>query len=245
MTAGFWTVSRRDYNARMNDRPRGIVFDLWNTLVASTAPRNPMVELGERLESFGIVPWLPAVEQEWMLRPIAGIEQALDAVARRHGVTIPGDMALDAAARWREGAASVALFPDVLPALDRLRRHFRLGLLSNTQSFDIEFLDTTGLRGRFDAVHLSCDTGLMKPDRRAFETIARELGIEPPGLVMVGDNWKDDVAGARAAGLSAILIRRNGFALSHEEATEGRNPLHTLDALESSLAGNPSSRPGE
>jgi putative hydrolase of the HAD superfamily len=110
------------------------------------------------------------------------------------------------------------LFPDVLPALDALgQRGYRLGLLSNTQSFGLSLLERTGLRRRLDIVRLSCFTGFLKPDPRAFADVVAALGLRPPEAVMVGDSLEDDIAGARRSGLGVVLLRRQVRGLSHRE----------------------------
>jgi len=215
---------------------QALVFDLWNTLAASGAPINPVIALGRQLKDAGCTDWLRAIERGMMRRPMHDIDAALPSIEAAAGVTLSTEDRAAAAALWRDAATEVELFPDVLPNLDRLRGRFRLALLSNTQSFDMGFLQTSGLASRFETVQLSCDTGILKPDRRAFAAVGAALAAAPCEMLMIGDNWKDDVLGAREAGLQALLIRRNGSALSHREADRGERSITSLDTLASLLA---------
>jgi putative hydrolase of the HAD superfamily len=101
------------------------------------------------------------------------------------------------------------LYADVLPALDRLRRRgLRTGLVSNTGR-DLEgFVAHHGLR--VDAALSSAAHGKTKPDPSIFRAVLDLLGVEPAEAVMVGDSIEDDVEGARAVGMRAFLLDREG-----------------------------------
>ena len=55
-----------------------------------------------------------------------------------------------------------------------------------------------------DAVIVSERAGVSKPDPRIFAIALEELDVRPEEAVMVGDSWKADIAGARAAGLRPV-----------------------------------------
>lgn len=103
--------------------------------------------------------------------------------------------------------ASVDLFDDALPVLADLARRYRVGLLSNGNSYP----DRTGLDGVFEATVFSQDVGVAKPDPAIFRAAERALPAE--AYVMVGDSLTDDVAGAQAAGWAAVWLNRDGAAL--------------------------------
>lgn len=98
----------------------------------------------------------------------------------------------------------IRLYPDVQPNLARLKGSYRLGLLSNGNSYP----DRCGLPNMFDAVVLGPDIGVDKPDARAFSTIADRLGVDMSSMMHVGDG-ADDVDGANAVGAVSVLIVRD------------------------------------
>ncbi len=102
------------------------------------------------------------------------------------------------------------LFPDSGDVLRRLRlRGVGIGILTNgTQEQQWEKLERTGLVDLVDAVCVSEEIGVQKPDRRAFDIFAERLGAAPDACHFIGDNPDHDVAGARDAGMSASLIER-------------------------------------
>jgi putative hydrolase of the HAD superfamily len=101
------------------------------------------------------------------------------------------------------------LYEDALPALDEMRRHgLRVGLVSNGQRDLAEFAEHHGLD--VDVTVGSTAHGRIKPHPSIFETALAALDVEPDEAVMVGDSYTDDVEGARALGIRAILVDRDG-----------------------------------
>ncbi|MFQ5693687.1 MAG: HAD family hydrolase [Nitrospinota bacterium] len=211
------------------DRNRGVVFDLWNTLAYNTASPNPVVWMARRLGIDGRPDWTGLLERAYMTAPVSGIEEALE----RLGKTVPLPP-LDPAPfveAFARADRSVRLFDDVLPTLRDLRPRFRLALLTNTQSFGLEFIETTGLADLFDVTCYSYERGWVKPDPRIFRWTAERLGLPARRLTMVGDNLAQDVLAAEAAGWRGILIKRSGGELSHTEAGTHQRTVRGLEEI--------------
>lgn len=100
----------------------------------------------------------------------------------------------------------VELYPDALPALERLAARLPLASLTNGNA-DLERI---GLHGHFAARMCARDAGVAKPDPRIFHAAAERLGVAPDEILHVGDDPVMDVAGARDAGLHAAWINRTG-----------------------------------
>ena len=106
---------------------------------------------------------------------------------------------------------AAVLYPDVLPALDRLRdRGVLTAVLSDA---DREYLDAniTGCGMRFDAVVCSEDLACYKPHRSCFEEVCSRLGVAPEDATYVGDTPLNDVEGGRRAGMRAVWLNRRGL----------------------------------
>ena len=69
-----------------------------------------------------------------------------------------------------------------------------------------------------DAVVISAELGVAKPDPAIFRAALDRLGARAADAMHVGDSVEDDVAGARAAGLEAVLVARNGGAGARRRA---------------------------
>lgn len=105
-------------------------------------------------------------------------------------------------------------YPDVIDQLRALRRDgIAVGVLTNgNHEQQIDKLAVVGIDQLVNVVCTSERIGYQKPDPRAFETLAHDLGVRPSDVVFVGDNPEHDVAGARAAGMRAGLVDRSGTA---------------------------------
>ncbi|MFC5739943.1 HAD family hydrolase [Dyella tabacisoli] len=101
---------------------------------------------------------------------------------------------------------SVELYPDSLPALERITTHWPVASLTNGNA-DLEQI---GIRVHFAHHICARDTGSLKPDRRIFHLAAEQLGIAPGNILHVGDDPELDVVGARNAGLRTAWINRTG-----------------------------------
>lgn len=94
--------------------------------------------------------------------------------------------------------------------LGRLRRDHRLGVVSNATSPVRPLLERLGLAGYFETITDSVTVGVEKPDPRIFLAACGAMGVEPEACVYVGDIYHVDVLGARAAGMTGVLLDPTG-----------------------------------
>jgi putative hydrolase of the HAD superfamily len=200
-----------------SDTVRGVIFDLWNTLAFTDHEPHPLNAIASAFGLAGEAGWGKVLERAMMTRRLSGIGEGLDAITAATGRRIAsGWSRRELIMLWGEANNANRLYRDVLPALGALRRPaaggpgYRMGILSNTQSFDLDFLGRSGLERAVDEICLSCDCGLLKPDPAIFRLASRRLGLPPDRILMVGDSRADDVEAARRAGLRAILLDRTG-----------------------------------
>lgn len=101
----------------------------------------------------------------------------------------------------------ITLYPDVIPTFDILAPHFKLGLLSNGNTYP----ERCGLDGRFAFVVFSQDVQFVKPDPRIFHITAQRAGCELTQMLHVGDSLKNDVLGAKNVGAPSVWLNRDGL----------------------------------
>jgi putative hydrolase of the HAD superfamily len=101
------------------------------------------------------------------------------------------------------------IFPDVLPALDRLTtRGLRLGIISNWDRRLRPLLRHLKLHDYFHTIVVSCDLHVQKPSARIFQHAARKLRAPAEAILHVGDSIALDVQGAQGAGLGGVWLNR-------------------------------------
>ena len=126
------------------------------------------------------------------------------------------------------------LYPETLPVLQVLQQEgIRLGVISNFDSRLPRVLQALQLDGYFSSLTLSTQVGYAKPDPRIFQAALAAQGIPPAAAWHIGDSRREDYQGAKAAGLRALWLDREGQDPSCQERIENLGgSLSLLNALE-------------
>jgi putative hydrolase of the HAD superfamily len=144
----------------------------------------------------------------------AGLEDLRDrcAEAMRAALALP-DLDHATARRIMLAALEFTAFPDAAPALRRLREAgHRLIVVSNWDCSLPDWLRPPGLLDLVDGVVSSAVVGVAKPDPAPFLRGLELAGARPEDALHVGDSVENDLAGARNAGVRAVLVDRHGVA---------------------------------
>jgi 2-haloalkanoic acid dehalogenase type II len=120
----------------------------------------------------------------------------------------------------------MSAYPDAVPALTALRGHgLRLVAVSNWDCSLGTVLERCGLAELLDGAISSAEAGAPKPDPATFAAALELVGCEPAEALHVGDTREEDVVGARAAGIRALLLDRD----------YGDGDISSLDQIEEHL----------
>jgi HAD superfamily hydrolase (TIGR01549 family) len=145
------------------------------------------------------------------------------------GMGGPPQIASECAREIEQGwevSENFELFEDALPVLDELRAaQLRIGLVSNGIRDLAQFVAHHRLD--VDAIVDSRTHGRVKPHPTIFQAALERLGVDAAEAAMVGDSLEEDIEGARALGMRAILIDRDE---RHAEVEERLTDLYGLPA---------------
>lgn len=219
---------------------RAVIFDLYHTLLYE-------VDTGFHERAADIAGALGVPRQRWAeawrstLAPadrgdfpslIARVRESL----ARAGVGDPDPAMLDELAGLRLGTAYPVVYPDTRPALAELRRRgYRTGLISNIAPYRGHYLTELELDRTFDALVLSYQVRMLKPDPAIYQLAAARLGVPAQECVFV-DDLPAYVAGAQAVGMAGVLVHRVGSAAPAEQRTRSaREPDLEIERLDSLL----------
>jgi putative hydrolase of the HAD superfamily len=124
-------------------------------------------------------------------------------------------------------------YADAVPALRSLGRRFKLAVITNGDGVQQRAkLDATSLSPFFADILVSGEVKVRKPDPAIFRLSERTLGLPPESLAYVGDRLDVDVAGAKAAGWTALWLDRKGMpGRSSEAGTLVAGSLLDLETL--------------
>jgi HAD superfamily hydrolase (TIGR01549 family) len=129
-----------------------------------------------------------------------------------------------------------SLYDDVEPVFRALTdRGLRIGLISNTHRSLAAFQAHFELEPFVTGAISSSEHGFLKPHASIFRAALDLLGVGAAESIMVGDNPAQDVAGALAVGMRAVLLQRSAVRPPWADATALNVPviatLHELLAL--------------
>ena len=205
-------------------RYRDIFLDFDDTLYDTHG--NADISLGELYDEFGldryfsrsedfIVPYWQVNVELWaqyaageISRDVLILERFRRPLSLGHGLEQVGaDFCLRVSDRFLElCAVKPGLVPGAREVMDYLRgRGYGLHMCSNGfHEVQYRKLQACGLKPYFDTIVLSEDAGVNKPMPGYFDYAFRVTGADPATTLMIGDNFRADILGAKAAGLDVM-----------------------------------------
>ncbi len=203
---------------------RAVICDFYGTL-AETKQSMPLeavvAEFGYEVPPDVLAHWwndgLDGAEHDEHSRSrdhyVAWQQSRVRAMLREAGVPATVHDALVARAREVSGTHLLEAYDEVAMVLAELRgRGVSLAVCSNWDWDLVEALDAAGITDAFDVLASSAWIGARKPHPRVYRHVIDELGVAPEDALFVGDTWRCDVDGPRAAGLRPVYVRRPHLA---------------------------------
>jgi HAD superfamily hydrolase (TIGR01509 family) len=190
---------------------RGVLLDLYDTLVWTEWPL-----LRERLaRALGVSPrdLMRGFVETREARGVGAFgspEGDLTAVLRAAGGSMSAEQVLELTALENHALAEsgIHLYEDSLPVLRELRRRgIPTAIVSNCDHWTRPVVDELGLEDEVDAVVLSFEAKVLKPDPRIYEIALERIGAEATGSTLV-DDQPEYLDGAAALGMTPVRIVR-------------------------------------
>ena len=134
------------------------------------------------------------------------------------GVELGFEPTKDEVARFSRSVEEWPAFPDSAAALQRLKRRYRLGVLTNCDD-DLFAASNRRLGVEFDWVITAEQVGSYKPDERNFRVALDRVGLPPDRIVHVAQSLFHDHVPAKRLGLTTVWIHRR-----HDRPGSGATP---------------------
>lgn len=126
----------------------------------------------------------------------------------------------------------VRLFDDVVETLNSLRQaKVKLGLVTNASPSVREVLRSRNINALMDAIVVSSDVRIRKPDVEVYQICLRRLGVAQSAALFVGDGADQELEGAKHAGLQTVMILRQSFRPEPVEASGADYIDYKIQAL--------------
>jgi putative hydrolase of the HAD superfamily len=200
---------------RILPRPKAVLFDLFHTLACVPPPALAGETSIPQILGVPAAEWQRRYyEDDVFGRCLGHIVDAVDAMRIvTHSIdrTVTEERILAAveSRRRRFESGLVRVEDSMLAALDRLRAAgIRTALVSDAGADDVESWEHSPLRDRLDAVVFSYQIGVRKPDARMYQRALQAIGVAPADVIFVGDGGSDEHRGARALGMTTVLVTR-------------------------------------
>jgi HAD superfamily hydrolase (TIGR01549 family) len=207
---------------------KAVIFDLWSTLAYSDSDVSVIKRMFDRIGVKDDVENHHKMDESFMKKS----ESVMDAM--RHFCRAFGkddSCAGELASYWKD--VRPKLFDDVTGTLEALRRDYKIGLITNTQSFSMDFFRKTKFFRMFDYACLSYEVGMVKPEPGIFQLTLKRLGVKPEEAVMVGDSLNSDILPAEALGIRGVLIKRlHKEGLGWKERQKWKRTINSLTELD-------------
>ena len=137
------------------------------------------------------------------------------------------------------GRARLVPAQSVVYALKSLHtKQLRFGILSDASGEIVAAWPSSPLAALVDAAVFSCTAGAVKPDQQPYGRVYAELDARSVQVLYVGDGGGDELRGALAAGMAAVVVRRRGptNALAFGDTDWSGPVLDTAERLPAYLA---------
>lgn len=195
-----------------------VIFDLFGTLLQNYLSEDyPRIQeriartLGLEAEDFRRV-WRQTNRERDAGR-FGSTEGDLENACRLLGVRPTPEQTTEAARlRTNVYGSNLRLRADAADTLRRIRDiGLRIGLISDCGWEIVAVWHTLPVAQLIDQTVFSCREGITKPDSTIYLTACRRLGVAPERCLYVGDGGSSELTGARAVGMTPVLIRTDAW----------------------------------
>lgn len=218
---------------------RAVIFDMFETLI--THYRSPLYMGRQIAAEAGIAE--PVFREVWDTTDDARtlgqmtLEEVIEEVLRRNGRY--SEMLWSEIVRKRKASKEECfrhLHPEILPMLEGLReKDMKIGLITNCYFEERDVIRASVLMPYFDAVCMSCELGMMKPDPAIFRHCMTALDVAGEQCLYVGDGGSRELETARSLGMETMqavwYFDANPHAKRKTEFAGAASPMALLDRI--------------
>ena len=188
---------------------KALIFDCWGTIFTNTQSPHPFAEFAKKLGyEISDRSFLKAFERH-MMTDEKSVPEHIVSLLSELKINPTTDLVNELVNIILGSLSTQTAYDDTAKTLDKLKKSYRLILLSNTFQEGFTNLQTHyPIDDWFELVCLSYKENTIKPDPALYNKILRESGLDKNEALMIGDNYDDDVIAANRAGIQAVLIDR-------------------------------------
>ncbi len=182
---------------------RGVLFDLFNTLLEGRKPEDQIIRAFHLRYDFYYV-------QKYVCGQVfTDWDVYISNILRGVGLSVNEENKRILTRIFELDTSEITIFIEAIPVLKALKAQgLKLGLISNIPN--PKYDPPEELTKLFDAIAYSYNIGSIKPEKRIFDELIKGIGLPRSELVLVGDSARADMDGARSSGIRGILLDKTG-----------------------------------
>jgi putative hydrolase of the HAD superfamily len=196
---------------------QAVIFDLFGTLIPSFSVSEYQKRLLQMAEVLNAPPgefcelWV-ALFQEGVLGVFSTTEAQIEYACKKLGVSAT-DLAIKQSARIMQDYEAATMLPrsEAVEVLRGLKnQNLKIGLITDCSADAPSEWSRTPLAVWFDATVFSCLVGMRKPDPRIYQLALGKLGVKAQDSLYIGDGSSQELSGATAVGMTAVMLKIPG-----------------------------------
>lgn len=188
---------------------KGIIFDCWNTLYFTNLKPHPFVEFAERIGLNFDYDYMKKFEKHFMLKRHDDLHIPIKDLLRDLSIDFDENLVKELEQILKKAFNVMEAYPETNQVLESLKKEYKLGIISNTESFGFNKIRKKfELDNKFDVILTSFETGILKPDKKMFEMMLDRLDLNKEDVIFVGDSLDDDINACEDFGIKGVLIDR-------------------------------------
>lgn len=212
---------------------KAVIFDMYETLI--TLQESPLYFGTQIAEDMGVditdflTDW-NVMEQDRSIGKVS-LEEALERIMRKNKCYSEELLKKVVAKRMETKRDNfLHIHPEIIPMLSKLKNEgIKIGLISNCFSEETIVIRESILFPYFDAIYLSYEQGIQKPDKEIFRRCMAELGVTASESIYIGDGGSQELETAEALGMTTFqalwYLKDKTLQPSKKEIFK---PLHSL-----------------
>lgn len=218
---------------------RAVIFDMFETLI--THFDSPLYMGHQIAAEAGIDE--PVFREVWDTTDDARtlgqmtLEEVIETVLRRNGRYT--EELYETIIRKRKASKAECfrhLHPEILPMLEGIReKGLKTGLITNCYFEERDVIRDSVLMPYFEAVCMSCELGMMKPEHGIFRRCMNELDVKPEECLYVGDGGSRELETARELGMHPVqavwYFDKNPRAVRKAEFEQAESPMVLMEKI--------------
>lgn len=156
--------------------------------------------------------YLKYVKEELKKSEEIQVEKVFRKLFEKKGVEVSDEVVLETCRFFRDTSTEyLKLYTWSLPILETLKANGKkVFLLSNAQrSFTYHEMEKLDIVKYFDAIYISSDYGVKKPNAKFFQTLIEKEGLDVSECLMLGNDQTCDILGAQGVGMDTWYVHTN------------------------------------